>query len=124
MAMAAGAGIRLEDLARQIGATILTPGRPGAVVDRIYAGDRISDLLDQASDRTLLVTNLVGGQLMRVAELMDVPGICLVNGHAPDADTLSRAADHDTLLMVSSAGMFETCGRIYQYLAEERQGGP
>ena len=31
---------------------------PQRVVDKIYAGDRVSDLLNEASDPTLLVTNL------------------------------------------------------------------
>ena len=33
---------------------------------------------------TLLVTSLNNNQLIRVAELMDVPGICLVSGWTAD----------------------------------------
>ena len=47
---------------------------PQRIVEKIYAGDRVSDLLNEASDRTLLVTNLMSLQMIRVAELMDVPG--------------------------------------------------
>jgi hypothetical protein len=48
--------------------------------------------------------------------LMDVPGICLLNGTMPDGELLAAAGAHQTLLMVSPAGMYETCGRIYQCL--------
>jgi len=112
--------MRLQQAAERIGATIVTPGRPEAQVDRIYAGDRISDLLDCANDRTLLITNLAGTQLLRVAELMDVPGICLTGGHAPGPEMVRVAEGNGTLLMVSAAGMFETCGRLYQCMSGDK----
>jgi redox-sensing transcriptional repressor len=110
--------MKLEDLAGLIGAHIVTPGAPGGTeIAKIYAGDRVSDLLNEASDKTLLVSNLASVQMLRVAELMDVPGICFVNGVEPDADVVALARENGTLLMVSPDGVFETCGRIYQHLS-------
>ena len=101
---------------QSIGARILTPGKPGGTeVAKIYAGDRVSDLLNEASDKTLLVTNLANLQMLRVAELMEVPGICFVDGVEPDAEIFELARENGTLLMVSPAGVFETCGLIYQH---------
>jgi len=112
--------MKLEDLAQSIGARIVTPGKPGGTeVARIYAGDRVSDLLNEASDKTLLVSNLASMQMLRVAELMDVPGICFVNGAEPDDEMAELARANGTLLMVSPAGVFETCGLIYQHLSGE-----
>jgi hypothetical protein len=54
--------------------------------------------------------------MLRVAELMDVPGICFVNGVQPDDEMIELARENDTLLMVSPQGVFETCGLIYQAL--------
>ncbi len=117
----ARSNMKLEDLAANIGATVVTPGKPGGTsVARIYAGDRVSDLLNEASDKTLLVSNLASVQMLRVAELMDVPGICFVNGVEPDAEMIQLARDNDTLLMVSPQGVFETCGLIYRALDGER----
>ena len=117
----ARSNMKLEDLAADIGATVVTPGKPGGTsVARIYAGDRVSDLLNEASDKTLLVTNLASVQMLRVAELMDVPGICFVNGVEPDVEMVELARDNDTLLMVSPQGVFETCGLIYWALDRER----
>ena len=118
----AGAHMKLEDLAKKIGARILTPGPGGAEVTRIYAGDRVSDLLNEASDTTLLVTNLANLQMVRVAELMEVPGICFVDGIDPGPEIVDLAAENGTLLMVSPVGVFETCGLIYQFLAPESRG--
>ncbi len=112
--------MRLEDLAGHIGARIVAPGKPGGTeVTRIYAGDRVSDLLNEASATTLLVSNLASVQMLRVAELMDVPGICFVNGVEPDAEVVELARENGTLVMVSPDGVFETCGRIYQHLSAE-----
>jgi hypothetical protein len=109
--------MRLPDLAEKIGARILTATRADGVdILHVYAGDRVSDLLTHAGPQTILVTNLAGAQLVRVAELMDMPGICLVNGHQPDADVLRAANAHGLSLMSSPAGMYETCGRLYRCL--------
>jgi redox-sensing transcriptional repressor len=113
----ARSNMKLEELATNIGARVVTPGKSGGSgVARVYAGDRVSDLLNAASDKTLLVSNLASVQMLRVAELMDVPGICFVNGVEPDAEMIALARDNETLLMVSPQGVFETCGLIYRAL--------
>jgi hypothetical protein len=117
--------MRLADLASRIGATNHATGNDVTVAaDQVYAGDRISDLLNAAGDHGLLVSNLASTHLMRVAELMDIPGICLVNGHVPDSAMIETAQEHGTLLMVSPVGLFETCGRIYACLSEEQPSRP
>ena len=118
----AGANMKLDELATKIGARILTPGlKGGKEVTRIYAGDRVSDLLNEASNKTLLVTNLANLQMVRVAELMEVPGICFVDGVDPSQEIIELATENGTLLMVSPVGVFETCGLIYQLLTSDSQ---
>lgn len=113
--------MRLVDLAAKIGVSIRCPGRGGGVdLDQIYAGDRISDLLNAAGEHALLISNLASSQLLRVAELMDIPGICFVNGQEPDDVLIATAEEHGTLLMVSPVGLFETCGRVYNCLRAEQ----
>ena len=113
----AGGEVRLDELARCIGAQIISgESCPQRIVEKIYAGDRVSDLLNEASDRTLLVTNLMSLQMIRVAELMDVPAVCFVNGASPAPEIVAKADSAGTTLMVSPIGVFETCGLIYQSL--------
>jgi redox-sensing transcriptional repressor len=117
-----GAHMKLEDLADRIGARIVTAGKPdGTEIANIYAGDRVSDLLNEASDSTLLVSNLASVQMLRVAELMDVPGICFVDDIQPEEDIVELAEANSTLLMVSPVGVYETCGRIYTVLTGAEQ---
>ncbi len=114
--------MKLDELARLIAATVLAPGRNLAVErDQVYAGDRVSDLLNAAGEHALLITNLASASLTRVAELMDIPAICLVGGQTPATAMVAAAQEHGTLLMVSPTGLFETCGRIWTALDAERQ---
>lgn len=104
-----------QNLAEHIGARILFPGRNAAIViERIYAGDRMSDLLNEVSDATLLVTHVSNAGLLRLVELMDIPGVCLLNAVEPEERLVAAARQHETALMVSPYGMFETCGRLYE----------
>ena len=109
--------MKLIELAEKIGARVVQHGKStGIEIKRVYAGDKMSDLLNEASDTTLLVTNLANTQMVRIAELMDVPGICLLNDVVPGTEPVNSSLEHGTAIIVSAAGMFETCGRLYQCL--------
>jgi hypothetical protein len=114
-----GVLMKLKELAAQIGAAILTQGVSGdAEVEHVYAGNRVSDLLNEASSRTLIVTSLLGPPLLRLADLMDVTGICFAKGSVPSADMVEYASKKGTWLMVSPFDMLETHGRLKALLAK------
>jgi hypothetical protein len=111
--------MRLTDIAAGIGA-LIPPGQEkfDADIRRVIAGDRMSDLLSQADETTLIVTNLAGLQLMQLAEIMDVPGVCLLRANAPVPE-LARSPDWcSTLVMISPHGMYRTCGRLHSLLGD------
>jgi hypothetical protein len=112
--------MNLARIAQSIDARILPANsRSDREITKVYAGDRISDLIAQASPETLLVTNLANAQLIRVAQLMDCPGICLVNGADPGPELTSALAAGGTTVMISGDGLFETCGRLYRLFGME-----
>ena len=119
----AGAHMKLQELAQKIGARVLTPAPADSdEVTTIYAGDRVSDLLNEASDKTLLVTNLANLQMVRVAELMEVPGHLLRRRGRPGAGGHRPRQPRTTPCSWSRPlGVFETCGLIYQLLSREQQ---
>jgi predicted transcriptional regulator len=111
--------MNLECLVEKFGGSILTNGNsPKVDIERIYAGDRISDLLNQANQNTLLVSNLASQQLLRMVHLMEAAGLCLVNGMHPDDEMIELANQNNTTLIVSPYDMFETCGRIYRCMSQ------
>jgi hypothetical protein len=117
--------VDIGDIARAIGARILVAGRaPGPAADRVAAGDTISNLLTEATPRTLLVTRLTGAPLVRAADLMDAPAVCIAEGVVPGADVLDAARDRGLAVLVSPAGRDETVSRIARCLGEPGPGGP
>jgi hypothetical protein len=109
--------MKLEQLIEVIGARILQPWGGGeADIARVFAGDKMSALLEQAGPQTMLVTNLANAQLACVAELMDCPALCLVGGAEPDPHLLEAAARAETVVLVCKLDMFETCGRLHRRL--------
>ncbi|MBN2307750.1 MAG: hypothetical protein JXR94_02195 [Candidatus Hydrogenedentes bacterium] len=115
--------MRADNLAREIGAELCSAGAGEmAEIERVYAGDRMSDLLHEVDDHTLLVTNLAHRVLIRPIELVDVAGICLLNGATADPELVAAAAEHGAVVMVSPDGMYETCGRLYAALEGRKAG--
>ena len=105
--------MRLAEIADRIGAQVLLAGgRPEADIRRMVSSDRMSDLLAQAGEETLLVTRLSNAHLGRVAGLMDAPAICLVDGAAPDAELLQAAEELGTGVIVSPVDLAETGRRL------------
>ena len=115
--------MKLTKLAESIGAKFVTAGDAESIeIDRVYAGDRVSDLLNQVSDTTLLVTNLTNSGIARLVELMDAPAVCLLNGVSPEDALQEVAEEHRASILVSPHGMFETCGRLYAALGGLKEG--
>jgi len=111
--------MRAYELALKIGARILTYSRPvDAEIDRFYVGDKISELLARACEGMLVVSNTINPHIFRVAGLLDVPAICLLNNHAPEQEMLSASVENGTILMVSPMDMTETVARLCQCLGE------
>lgn len=82
----------LHQLAATLKAQILTKGRPGArQPDRVVASDRVSELLQLAGGDTLLLSAIPAAQLLRIAELMDAPAICVI-GDSPAGERLIATA--------------------------------
>jgi hypothetical protein len=102
--------MKVKELSRLIDARLhLGTGSADSEIARAHASDTMSDLIEHSSADTLLLTTLNNNQLIRVAELMDVPGICLVSGADPVPDLLARARAAGTAILVSPTGLEETC---------------
>jgi hypothetical protein len=87
---------------------IVTPARARGTVARIFASNTMSDLVTNAASDTLLVTSLNNSQLVRIAELMDAPGICLVGGASPSPALMAGAERAGKAIAVSAAALEET----------------
>lgn len=112
--------MRLSELAAAVNARVLThPSRLAQIqIDRVSAADKMSDLLADASDRTLLVSHLSNPHLLRIADLLDVPCICLLDDADPQEALVQAAAEAGKVLIVSPSGMRELCQRLAPLVAK------
>jgi hypothetical protein len=111
--------MRIDRIAQAIGGELLGGALDHPVeISRVYAGDRMSDLLNEVADGTLLVTHLAHPALMRSMDLLEAAAVCFVNGAAPEADVASASNAHRIVMLASPHGMYETCGMLYRLLNE------
>ncbi len=116
--------MKIDELAKLIGAQLYSlPGQSCGEVTRVHASDTMSSLIANASADTLLVTSLNNNQLVRVAELMGAPGLCLVGGAEPCPELLSLARTTGAAIVVSPHGLDETRRLIESRLSRVERPG-
>ncbi len=103
----------VRQLAGILGARLLTAGRSAdRAVSRMFAGRNVSGLLAAAAADTMLISGLPGAQLLRLAELMDAPAICLVEGVEVSPELVHTARGRGVALLVSPHGLEATAGLL------------
>ncbi len=106
--------MKMRELASRIDAKLF-PAARGAdpEVRLVIASDTVSGLIADASAETLMVTGLANLQLIRIAELMDAPGLCLAGAVEPAPELLDRARESGLTIMVSPHDL-ETTRRLLE----------
>lgn len=104
----------LHDIARGLEAEVLTHADRARTVDvrAMRASNTVSELLSSAGPSTLLVTELAGHHLVRLAELLDTPCLCLLGPDAPSARFVEAAARVGTVVLRADAGLEEAETRL------------
>ena len=86
----------------------------GIEVNHAYACDLMSDVLAFCTPGTLLLTGLTNVQIVRTAQMLDIPAVIFVRGKVPLEETLQLAKDNDIPILVTKHTMFEACGILYE----------
>lgn len=109
--------MKLDDIARKLDLTLLTPETPatgGAEITRGYASDLLSDVLAHAPGGGLLVTLQVHLNVIAVASHAELAAVVFAGGRHPEADAIAKAAAEDIALYVSGDDTFDVVGRLYE----------
>ena len=61
----------------------------------------------------MLLTGLTNIQIVRTAQMLDLPAIVFVRGKMPQEDTIRLAESAGIPILVSSWSMYETSGILY-----------
>jgi hypothetical protein len=73
----------------------------------------MSDVLAFYSPGAMLITGLTNIQIVRTAQMLDIPGVMFVRGKTPPDDTIALASDSGIPLVITPMSMFQVCGLLY-----------
>jgi predicted transcriptional regulator len=108
--------LKLKEIVSCIGAEILYGENllETVEIEKAYAADLMSDVLAFAWPGTLLLTGLTNVQIVRTAQMMDIPAVIFVRGKRPQEEAVALAKNVGMPLLISSMSMYETCGLLYK----------
>lgn len=107
--------MNISDIIKTANAKILTKNtKENFDIKFGFASDLMSDVLAFASHESLLITGLNNTQVIRTAEMMDIPAILFVRGKKPNSEVLDLASETSITILMTDLTMFSTCGILYQ----------
>lgn len=108
--------MRLDQLARHIDADVVYGQEMLETIEinQVYGADLMSDVLAFAQPGALLLTGLTNIQIVRTAQMMDLPAVIFVRGKYPQKEAVDLAVSLGMPVMVCHKSMFETCGILFK----------
>ncbi|MEO0229125.1 MAG: DRTGG domain-containing protein [candidate division WOR-3 bacterium] len=82
-------------------------------VEKGFAADLLSDVLALLDDRPCLITGITGPQVVRVAEVLNIPLIIIARGKQPSHALIDAAKAAGIPVILTNKTVFETCGILY-----------
>ena len=82
-------------------------------VEELFASDMMSDVLACPDEIHCLITGLINQQVIRTADMMDIPLVIFVRGKRPADEVVEMAHQRDMVIMSTQCRMFTACGRLY-----------
>lgn len=83
-------------------------------VKHAFAADLMSDVLRLNTEDLLLITGMANLQVIRTAEMSDIPFILFVRGKSitPEMEELARL--NEIVILQCKQSMFRVCGELYK----------
>jgi hypothetical protein len=81
-------------------------------IEKIIAGDLMSDILVTIDQNYLLVTSLATEQAVRTADIVGAAAVLLVNDKLPAAAMKAQAEDSNIALLATPLPMYEACASL------------
>lgn len=82
-------------------------------IEYAFSSDLMSDVLAYVNKKTLLLTGLNNAQVIRTAEMIDMPAIVFVRNKRPSSDIIRLANEDNILLMCTEHTMYTASGLLY-----------
>jgi predicted transcriptional regulator len=107
--------MNLKELAEVINAEVISSDvdLSEVSVPFAYACDLMSDVLAFCSPGSLLLTGLTNIQIVRTAQMLDLPAVVFVRGKIPLEETVSLAKESGIPVLLTKSSLYEACGKLY-----------
>lgn len=107
--------MNLNDIVKEIDALPLCCGEKMESIEiaSAYSCDLMSDVLAFCSPGSLLLTGLTNIQIVRTAQMLDIPAVIFVRGKTPQEETVELAREAGIPLLSCRYNMFHTSGLLY-----------
>lgn len=80
----------------------------------VFAADMMSNVLLLADTNDILLTNLIGNQVIRTASMTDLAAIIICGNKEPDSQVLALTKKLNIPLFIVSLSLFSCCGLLYE----------
>ena len=106
--------MKLSGIAEMIdGQMIVNSTNDSVDIVSVCSTDLMSDVLRFATKGALLVTALNQSQVIRTAEISDIPAVVLVLGKKMEREMIELAREKNIALLVTHLPAFTVCGMLY-----------
>ena len=104
----------LRDVAKILDAKILSgEDLLDKEVESAFGCDLMSDVLAFVNNKSLLLTGLMNPQVVRTAEMLDIPAIVFVRGKEPDDTTIEIAKQKGMVILTTKLSLYVASGKLY-----------
>ena len=106
--------MRLRQVADILGADILCcRDKLDLEIYYAFSSDLMSDVLSYANKKTLLLTGLINPQVVRTAEMIDMPAIVFVRNKKPGDIIMKLAHENNFVILSTSHSLYTASGLLY-----------
>jgi len=106
--------MQLSKIIKLVSATVvIDSGVEDVDITSVCSADLLSNVLRYGKRGALLVTCLNQLQVIRSAELSDIPAVLLALGGTPEKDMIELAREKKVVLLTTFLPMYTTCGILY-----------
>ncbi len=104
----------LSEIIKNLNLTPRVDGVADREVNGGYCSDLLSDVLGNAKQGNIWVTNQKHQNCVAVASLLGISSIIIAGGVEPDENTIEKAVAEEIPLFTSSDQAFDVVGKLYE----------
>jgi predicted transcriptional regulator len=108
--------LRIDDILKIVDGKLVVEGKKDSLeIQSVCGSDMLSDALRYALKGALLITSLNQSQVIRTADIADIPAVLIVLGKPIPEDMRLLAEDKNVTIISSPHSLFTVCGKLYEY---------